>query len=258
MKDTQNQRDYRNIPIDKVGIKNLRYPITVKDRRDGFQHTVATINMFVNLPHEYKGTHMSRFVEMLHELKPEVSLKRFSAILENMKTHLDAASAHMEMTFPYFIEKRAPVSTSAGMMDYTCTISGYSDPAGKVDLVSKVVVPITSVCPCSLEISDFGAHNQRGEVRLSTRFRKFIWLEDMIELVEASASCDVYSVLKRVDEKCITEKAFSNPKFVEDVVRDIAQQLLADDNITWFSVSAENFESIHHHSAYAHITSAER
>jgi GTP cyclohydrolase I len=162
----------------------------------------------------------------------------------------------MEMTFPYFIEKRAPVSTSAGMMDYTCTISGYSDPAGKVDLVSKVVVPITSVCPCSLEISDFGAHNQRGEVRLSTRFKKFIWLEDMIELVEAAASCDVYSVLKRVDEKCITEKAFSNPKFVEDIVRDIAQQLLADDNITWFSVSAENFESIHHHSAYAHITSA--
>ena len=256
MKDTQNQRDYRNIPIDKVGIKNLRYPITVRDRRDGFQHTVATINMYVNLPHDYKGTHMSRFVEMLHELKPEVSLKRFALILENMKTHLNAASAHMEMTFPYFIEKKAPVSTSAGMMDYTCTISGSSDPTGKVDLVSKVVVPITSVCPCSLEISDFGAHNQRGEVRLSTRFKKFIWLEDMIELVEASASSDVYSVLKRVDEKCITERAFSNPKFVEDIVRDIAKQLLADDNITWFSVSAENFESIHHHSAYAHITSA--
>jgi GTP cyclohydrolase I len=142
------------------------------------------------------------------------------------------------------------------MMDYTCSIVGSSDADGKVDLVSEVVVPISSVCPCSMEISDFGAHNQRGEVRLSTRFKKFIWIEDMIELVEASASSDVYSVLKRVDEKCVTEKAFSNPKFVEDIVRDVAKQLQADDNITWFSVSAENFESIHNHSAYAHITSS--
>ncbi|UCG07446.1 MAG: GTP cyclohydrolase I FolE2 [Desulfobacterales bacterium] len=256
MKDIQNQRDYRNIPINKVGIKNLRYPITVRDRRDGFQHTIASINMYVDLPHEYKGTHMSRFVEMLHLLKPEVSLKKFSAILENMKKHLNAASAHMEMTFPYFIEKKAPVSTAPGLMDYTCSIIGSSDPEGKVDLVSEVVVPISSVCPCSMEISDYGAHNQRGEVRLSTRFRKFIWIEDMIELVEASASSDVYSVLKRVDEKCVTEKAFSNPKFVEDIVRDVAKKLQADDNITWFSVSAENFESIHNHSAYAHITSS--
>ncbi len=256
MKDIQNQRDYRNIPINKVGIKNLRYPITVRDRRDGFQHTIASINMYVDLPHEYKGTHMSRFVEMLHLLKPEVSLKKFSAILENMKKHLNAASAHMEMTFPYFIEKKAPVSTAPGLMDYTCSIIGSSDPEGKVDLVSEVVVPISSVCPCSMEISDYGAHNQRGEVRLSTRFKKFIWIEDMIELVESSASSDVYSVLKRVDEKCVTEKAFSNPKFVEDIVRDVAKKLQADDNITWFSVSAENFESIHNHSAYAHITSS--
>lgn len=255
MKDIQNQRDYRNIPIDKVGIKNLRYPITVRDRRDGFQNTVASINMFVDLPHNYKGTHMSRFVEMLHVLNPEVSLKKFSAILEDMKKHLNAASAHLEMTFPYFIEKKAPVSKSPGLMDYTCSIIGSSDPDGNIDLVSEVVVPISSVCPCSMEISDFGAHNQRGEVRLSTRFKKFIWLEDMIELVEASASCDVYSVLKRVDEKNVTEKAFSNPKFVEDIVRDIAQKLKTDDNITWYSVSAENFESIHNHSAYASITS---
>ena len=256
MKDIQNQRDYRNIPINKVGIKNLRYPITVRDRRDGFQHTVATINMFVDLPHEYKGTHMSRFVEMLHLLQPEVSLEKFSVILENMKEHLNAASAHMEMTFPYFIEKKAPVSASPGMMDYTCSIAGSSDADGKVDLVSEVVVPISSVCPCSMEISDLGAHNQRGEVRLSTRFKKFIWIEDMIELVESSASSDVYSVLKRVDEKRVTEKAFSNPKFVEDIVRDVAKKLQADDNITWFSVSAENFESIHNHSAFAHITSS--
>jgi GTP cyclohydrolase I len=255
MKDIQNQQDYRNLPIDKVGIKNLRYPITVRDRRDGYQHTVAMINMYVDLPHNYKGTHMSRFVELLHLLRPEVSLKKFSAILKNMKAHLKAASAHIEMTFPYFIEKKAPVSVSPGLMDYTCSIFGTSDPSERIDIVSEVVVPISSVCPCSLEISDFGAHNQRGEVRLATRFKKFIWLEDMIELVEQCASCDVYSVLKRVDEKYVTERAFSNPKFVEDIVRDVAKRLREDDNITWFSVSAENFESIHNHSAYAQITS---
>jgi GTP cyclohydrolase I len=255
MKDIQSQPDFRNIPIDKVGIKNLRYPITVRDRRDGFQHTVAAINMYVDLPHDNKGTHMSRFVEMLHLLRPDVSLEKFSVILENMKKHLNAASAHLEMTFPYFIEKKAPVSTSPGLMDYTCSIRGSSDPNGKIDLVSEVAVPISSVCPCSMEISDNGAHNQRGEVKLSTRFKKFIWMEDMIELVENSASCDVFSVLKRVDEKSVTERAFANPKFVEDIVRDIAKKLNADDNIIWFSVSAENFESIHNHSAFASITS---
>jgi GTP cyclohydrolase I len=255
MKDVQSQPDYRNIPIDKVGIKNLRYPITVRDRRDGFQHTIAAINMYVDLPHDNKGTHMSRFVELLHLLRPEVSLKKFSAILANMKEHLNAASAHLEMTFPYFIEKKAPVSNSPGLMDYTCSIIGTSDPSGKIDLISEVVVPISSVCPCSKEISDLGAHNQRGEVRLSTRFKKFIWMEDMIELVETAASCDVFSVLKRTDEKYVTEKAFANPKFVEDIVRDVAKKLKDDDNITWFSVSAENFESIHNHSAYASITS---
>jgi len=255
MKDIQSQPDFREIPIDKVGIKNLRYPVTVRDRRDGFQHTIAVINMYVDLPHNNKGTHMSRFVELLHLLHPDVSLQKFAAILENMKKHLNAASAHLEMTFPYFIEKTAPVSTSPGLMDYTCSIRGSSDADGKVDLVSEVVVPVSSVCPCSMEISDHGAHNQRGEVKLSTRFKKFIWMEDMIELVESSASCDVFSVLKRVDEKSVTERAFANPKFVEDIVRDVAQKLKVDDNITWFSVSAENFESIHNHSAYASITS---
>jgi len=256
MKDIQNQRDHRNIPIDNVGIKNLRYPITVRDRRDGFQSTVATINMYVDLPHKNRGTHMSRFVEILHLLKPEVSLKNFSKILAEMKKHLNADSAHIEVTFPYFIEKKAPVSDSSGLLDYTCSIIGLSDSKGTIDLISEVIVPIASVCPCSKEISEYGAHNQRGEVRLRTRFNKFIWLEDMIKLVENSASCEVYSVLKRVDEKFVTEKGFANPKFVEDIVRDIAQQLKSDSNITWFSVSAENFESIHNHSAYAQITSS--
>lgn len=258
MKDIQNQHDYRNIPIDKVGIKNLKYPITVLDRRNKLQHTVASINMYVDLPHRYKGTHMSRFVEMLHLFRPEVSLKKFSVILEEMKKYLNAASANIEVTFPYFIEKRSPVSNSPGFMDYVCRITGSSNPDGKIDLVSEVIVPISSVCPCSKEISDAGAHNQRGQVQLSTRFKKFIWMEDMIELVERSASCEVYSILKRADEKHVTEKGFSNPKFVEDIVRDIAEELKKDSNITWFSVSAENFESIHNHSAYASITNGQR
>ncbi|MDA8138676.1 MAG: GTP cyclohydrolase FolE2 [Desulfobacteraceae bacterium] len=255
MKDVQSQRDNRNIPIDKVGIKNLRYPVTVRDRREGRQATVASINMYVDLPHEYKGTHMSRFVEMLHLLRTEVSLKRFAELLDQMKQHLNAASAHIEMTFPYFIEKKAPISGAPGLMDYTCSIIGISNAQNEVDLISEVNVPICSVCPCSKEISDEGAHNQRGMVKLKTRFNRFIWLEDMIELVESCASCDVFSVLKRVDEKQVTEKSFANPKFVEDIVRDVASRLMQDENITWFSVSAENFESIHNHSAYAHITS---
>ena len=257
MKDIQNQRDYRNLPIDKVVIKSLRYPITVLDRQNGFQQTVATINMYVDLPHESKGTHMSRFVEMLHLFRPEVSLKSFSIILEEMKTHLNAKSSHIEVIFPYFVEKEAPVSRSPGLMDYTCRLIGASSPEGKTDLVSEVIVPISSVCPCSKEISDGGAHNQRGRVTLMTRFKKFIWIEDMISLVEESASCDVYSVLKRSDEKSVTERGYNNPKFVEDIVRDIAQALYDDNNITWFSVSVENFESIHNHSAYARITSGD-
>ena len=255
MKDVQNQIDHRNIPIDKVGIKNLRYPITVLDKANKLQNTVAMINMYVDLPHKYKGTHMSRFVEILHDLNMTVSLEKFSNVLDGMKSHLNAESAHIEMTFPYFIEKYAPRSGAPGLMDYTCRITGSSAPDGKIDLVSEVIVPISSVCPCSKEISELGAHNQRGEVRLSTRFERFIWMEDMIELVEGAASCEVYSILKRVDEKCVTERGFSNPKFVEDIVRDIARRMLDDNNIVWFSVSAENFESIHNHSAYAHITS---
>lgn len=255
MKDIQNERDYRQIPIEKVGIRKIRYPITVLDRANRIQHTVASINMYVDLPHKYKGTHMSRFVEMLNLLHPEVSLEKMGTILNQMKRHLNAASAHIEVSFPYFIKKNAPVSQAPGLMDYVCRFIGSSDPDDKLDLISEVIVPISSVCPCSKEISEIGAHNQRGEVQLQTRFRKFIWIEDMVELVESCASTEVYSVLKRVDEKHVTERGFLNPKFVEDVVRDIAAKLKEDSNITWFSVSAENFESIHNHNAYAHTTS---
>jgi GTP cyclohydrolase I len=254
MKDIQKTPDYRDLPIDNVGIKNLKYPIRVLDRKNGFQQTVGTINMYVDLPHYSKGTHMSRFVELLHMFQPEISLKTFARILDQMKQDLEARSAHMEVTFPYFIEKTAPVSKTPAYMEYTCRLLGTSKANGKVDLVSEVTVPISSVCPCSKEISDGGAHNQRGMVKLAIRFKKFIWIEDMIELVERSSSCELYSVLKRADEKYVTEQGYNNPKFVEDIVRDVAIELKKDSNITWFSISVENFESIHNHSAYATIT----
>jgi GTP cyclohydrolase I len=194
---------------------------------------------------------MSRFVEILNEHSRRISLQGFSEILEEMKTRLDAESAHMEITFPYFINKYAPVTGAEGLMEYKCTMKGSVN--RQSDLVIGIHVPITTLCPCSKEISDFGAHNQRGEVRLRVRFKKFVWIEDLIKLVEASASSDVFSVLKREDEKYVTEKAYQNPMFVEDIVREIAVKLGNDPNITWFSVESENFESIHNHNAYAYI-----
>jgi len=239
MKDIQNHKDDRNIDIDQVGVKGIRYPITVLDKNMGKQQTVAKINMYVNLPRHYKGTHMSRFVEILNEHSSRISLQNFSEILEEVKSRLDAESAHMEITFPYFVRKMAPVSGSEGMMEYKCTFKGSLNSGS--DLVTIIQVPISTLCPCSKEISDFGAHNQRGEVTLQVRFKKFIWIEDLISLVEASASSDVYSVLKREDEKFVTEKAYNNPMFVEDIVRDIAQKLNKDPNITWFAVGYKQF-----------------
>lgn len=262
MIDMQNQPDFRHIPIDKVGIKELLYPIEVRDKSKGFQSTVAKISMFVDLPHQLKGTHMSRFVEMLHVFRQQVSLESLTSILEDMKETLGAKSSHIEIAFPYFINKTAPVSGTSGLMDYYCTIIGSSgiSSSGREknrDLILKVAVPVTSVCPCSKEISDYGAHNQRGQVLVSARFKKFIWIEDIVDVVEKSASCELYSVLKREDEKYVTEHAYDKPMFVEDLVREVASELIADNNITWFAVSAENFESIHNHSAYAYIEKGE-
>ncbi|THB74764.1 MAG: GTP cyclohydrolase I FolE2 [Desulfobacteraceae bacterium] len=253
MIDIQNQPDFRKIPIDKVGIKGIKYPVKVMDKSKGIQSTVAEINMYVDLPHQCKGTHMSRFIEILHLFRTQVSLESLTNILQDMKKILGAKSSHIEISFPYFIEKKSPITRVTGLMDYNCTIIGSSDNASNTDIVLKVAVPITSVCPCSKEISDCGAHNQRGEVQVNTRFDKLIWIESIVDLVEGAASCDIYSVLKREDEKYVTEKAYNNPKFVEDIVRDVAKELMDDPNITWFSVSAENFESIHNHSAYAYI-----
>ncbi len=252
MKDVQNQRDHRKIDIDKVGVKNIRYPITVLDRANGSQKTVASINMYVNLPHQYKGTHMSRFIELLSEHSANINLSNIPDILEEMKRRLDAESAHIEIEFPYFIEKAAPVSQASGLMEYAIAFRGSLNGQG-MDLVVEIGVPVTTLCPCSKEISSDGAHNQRGMVRLAVRFKRFIWIEDLIAMVEDSASSDVFSLLKREDEKYVTERAFENPMFVEDVVREVSSKLSADPNIVWFAVDSENFESIHNHSAYAYV-----
>ncbi len=251
MDDIQNQRDHRKIEINKVGVKNIRYPITVLDKAKGFQHTVANVNMFVDLPHRFKGTHMSRFVEILNKHKGDIAIKNLSKILTEVKRKLKAKTAHLEVEFPYFIEKEAPVTKAKSLMEYICRFSGSSNE--KEDFYVGIVVPITTVCPCSKEISEFGAHNQRSLVTVNLRFKKFIWIEDIIQLVEECASCDLYSILKRPDEKYVTEKAYENPMFVEDVVREIAKRLKKDRNITWFTVESENFESIHNHSAYAYV-----
>ena len=253
MIDVQSQKDYRRIEIDKVGVKNIRYPITVRDKENGTQQTVASITHVVNLPHDHKGTHISRFVEVLSDTAAGSASRIFSDILEELKQRLNAESAHMEITFPYFITKKAPVSQTEGLMEYVCTFKGSVNHTKGRDLVIDLKIPIATVCPCSKEISRYGAHNQRGEVRVSLRFKKFVWIEDIIHLVEESSSCEVFSVLKRNDEKFVTEKGYENPMFVEDVVREIARKLDADPNITWFSVDSENFESIHNHSAYAYI-----
>jgi GTP cyclohydrolase I len=253
MIDVQNRYDHRNIRVDKVGVKDIRYPVTVMDKHNKSQHTVASINMYVNLPREFKGTHMSRFIEILNEFHGNLDIREFSKVLEALQEKLQAQSAHVEISFPYFIKKLSPVTASAGLMEYGCRVWGSLDVERGYDLVLEINVPITTVCPCSKEISDHGAHNQRGMVRLAVRFRKFIWIEDLVRAVERTASCEVYSVLKRPDEKYVTETAYRNPKFVEDVVRDIAQQLKSDPNVLWFKVDVENFESIHNHSAYACI-----
>lgn len=252
LKDVQSLPDFRNIPLNRVGIKNIRYPITVLDKQKGRQQTVANINMYVNLPHQFKGTHMSRFVEILNEYRGNISVKTFHKILNEMKRRLSSDEAHLEVEFPYFIEKRAPVTGTPGLMEYWCGLHGTL--TDHLDMVLVAKVPVTTVCPCSKEISEFGAHNQRGEVRVWVRFNEFLWLEDLIECVEKSASCQVFSILKRPDEKYVTEYAYTNPMFVEDVVRNIYMGLKELNGVSWFHIEAENFESIHNHSAYACTT----
>lgn len=258
MKDVQNRRDRRKIPVNKVGVKNLHYPVTVLDRQNKSQDTTANISMYVNLPHHFKGTHMSRFVEVLNKHHGRISVAEIEDILVSVKDRFECRSAHLEMRFPYFVEKAAPSSGQVGLVDYQCSFYaslGVSGSKTTFDLVIEASVPVTMLCPCSKEISRRGAHNQRSIITIKVRSRSLVWLEELIELAEAAASSPVYALLKREDEKYVTEGAYDRPRFAEDAVREVARKLKRDKRVTWFQVESENQESIHNHNAYAMVVS---
>ena len=250
--DKQSERDHRELRIDKVGVRGLRFPIQVRDKARAVQNTVATIGMFVDLPKEFKGTHMSRFIEVLNAHGNIVHVENITDILYAMQKKLHAATSHLEMEFPYFMAKRAPVSGLEGMMDYIARFNATASHK-EIDFVLTVKAMVTTLCPCSKAIAAYGAHNQRGEVTVQIRSRKAVWIEDLIAIIESCASSDLYALLKREDEKAVTETAYENPVFVEDLVRNVAVKLNAHPDVTWYKVEAENHESIHNHNAYACI-----
>ena len=250
--DVQATPDSRKLAIDKVGIKAIRHPIQIKERSGGVQHTIATFNMYVGLPHQFKGTHMSRFVEILNAHEREITVETFQVMLREMVDKLEAEEGRIEMSFPYFVDKAAPVSGVRSLKDYEVTFVAQIL-KGEQCFAMKVLVPVTSLCPCSTKISEYGAHNQRSHVTVTAHTGEFVWIEEIIDLVEKQASSELYGLLKRPDEKYVTERAYDNPKFVEDMVRDVAAVLNLDDRITRYIVESENFESIHNHSAYALI-----
>jgi GTP cyclohydrolase I len=259
MQDVQSRFDTREIPIDRVGVCDLKYPIIVMDRENRQQSTTARLSLSVNLPREFKGTHMSRFIEVLNSHRGEITMRTLPTILRELKERLDAESAHIEVHFPYFLERSAPVSGARALMDYECAFTGEMN-GGNSDFVLGVRVPVTSLCPCSKAISEYGAHNQRGYVTVEVRSRQgegatpeLIWIEELVEYAEASASAPLYPLLKREDERHVTMQAYDNPAFVEDVVRDVAIRLQSDERIVWFKVHALNQESIHNHNAFAQI-----
>ena len=250
--DHASEADDRRVPIDKVGVKGLTYPITVWDRHHQVQHTVAKVNMYVALPQDFKGTHMSRFVEVLNARRGEITLSNMDDILTHIQDRLEADEVHLELAFPYFIEKKAPVSGVASLMDYACAFRATRI-AEDMDFVLEVTVPVKSLCPCSKAISDYGAHNQRSLVTVAVRSTEMVWIEDLVDVVEACGSAPVYALLKREDEKYVTELAYDNPKFVEDLVRDVLIGIRKLPGVVWVSVAADNQESIHNHSAYAEL-----
>jgi len=251
LKDTQNERDERNIAIDRVGVKSLRFPVEVREKEGGSQRTVATVSLAVDLPHHYKGTHMSRFVEVLNAHGNCLDIRSMASVPQELLERLNSERAHVEFRFPFFRSKAAPVTKKEGMMDYEVIFEVEAIKGGAVDFVVTVMVPVATLCPCSKAISARGAHNQRGLVTYSVRFTDPVWVEDLIDLVEQSASCELYSLLKRPDEKEVTERAYDNPVFVEDLVRNVAARSDAHESVSWYRVEAENFESIHNHNAYA-------
>ena len=256
LRDVHAEPDARKLALDRAGVRGLRYPICVLDRAQGKQHTVATIDMSVTLPHKRRGAHMSRFIELLNRHRREIDIRKFRALCSELRKDHDATGAQVEVRFPYFLEKSAPVSGAVSLIDYACTFSAsvsFVNQEEQADLSVQVEVPVTSLCPCSKAISDRGAHNQRSILRARVWFERFFWMEDVIKLLEDAASCDLYALLKRPDEKWVTERAYDRPRFVEDLVREAATRLRADDNFTRFEVEAESFESIHAHNAYASL-----
>src|SRR5215472_306405 len=236
----QSERGYRELRIDKVGVRGLRFPIQVRDKARSVQNTVATIGMFVDLPKEFKGTHMSRFVEVLNAHGNIIHVENISDILNSLQKKLNSATSHLEIEFPYFMTKRSPVSRKESLMDYIARFDASACGA-ETDFVLTVKVNVTTLCPCSKAIAKYGAHNQRGEVTVALRFKKIVWIEEVIEIVEESASSQLFALLKRQDEKHVTERAFENPVFVEDLVRNVALRLNAHPLVTWYKAEAENY-----------------
>jgi len=255
--DVQATPDTRRLAIDRVGIKDIRHPARIRERSGGLQHTIAHFDMYVGLPHHFKGTHMSRFVEILNAHEREISPDTFRLMVREMAKKLEAESGELAMRFPYFVEKKAPVSGVKSLMDYEVTFVGAIKD-GRETFTLKVLVPVTSLCPCSKKISERGAHNQRSHVTVTARTNDFVWIEEIVDIVEKQGSSELYGLLKRPDEKYVTERAYDNPKFVEDMVRDVAAILNLDERITRYVVESENFESIHNHSAYARIEKDKR
>lgn len=259
LEDVQNRNDERQLPIDQVGVCDLRYPITVLDRNHEKQQTIARLTLSVSLPHHFKGTHMSRFIEVLDRHRGEVTMRTVPAILAELRKRLDAEKAQITVEFPYFLERAAPVSGAKSLMEYDCSFQAEIN-GGHEDFVLSVRVPVTSLCPCSKAISDYGAHNQRGYLTMEVRTEKkdgkeagFVWIEELVAVAEQSASAPVYPLLKREDERHVTMQAYDNPVFVEDMVRNVAVKLKADPRVAWFRVHAVNHESIHNHGAFARI-----
>jgi GTP cyclohydrolase I len=250
--DKQNEPDIRGLRIDKVGVRGLRIPLQVRDKSHQLQNTVARVGMFVDLPKEFKGTHMSRFVEVLNSHGSVVHVENIPDMLRAMQAKLQAQTAHLEMEFPYFLVKKAPVSGKEGVLDYNVRFDAAMN-GNDLDFLLTVRVTVTTLCPCSKAISKYGAHNQRGEVTVQVRSDRIVWIEEIISLVESSGSSEMYSLLKREDEKAVTERAYENPVFVEDLVRNVALRLNAHPDVAWYKVEAENYESIHNHNAYACI-----
>ncbi len=251
--DIQAKVDTRMLAIDQVGIREIRHPVKVRDRDHGDQYTIATFNMYVGLPHNFKGTHMSRFVEALNDHDNVISVRSFKDIVRQVADRLASETSTIEMTFPYFRVKKAPVTGVSSLVDYEVTLFGELKD-GEVHITTRVIVPVTSLCPCSKEISNYGAHNQRSHVTITVLAEEFVWIEELIDMAESNASSQLYGLLKRPDEKYVTEEAYDNPKFVEDMVRDIAGELIQDQRVVSYTVESENFESIHNHSAYARIS----